>query len=158
MEDFADFIRGYRDDIEEETGPERWPPRVKVALIDDGVDGLNAGLSKVIKAGQTFSKRSKHDYNPYFKSTRGHGTIMAMLIRKICPNVHLYVVKLNEERSGPNTVSITAESAAKVRLSPRLSILRFEYHHSLSVCEGHMVGHRPQGECYFHELDPQSCR
>ncbi|RSL99034.1 hypothetical protein CEP52_010008 [Fusarium oligoseptatum] len=109
MERFADFIRAYRLDIEEQEAP----PRIKVALIDDGVDGLNGELSSVIAAGQTFSERTNHDYNPYFKSTRGHGTIMAMLIRKICPNLRLYVAKLNEQRTGRNTMSITAESAVK---------------------------------------------
>ncbi|RSL53148.1 hypothetical protein CEP54_010537 [Fusarium duplospermum] len=109
MERFADFIRAYRADIEDSESP----PRIKVALIDDGVDGLNGELSSVIAAGQTFSERTNHDYNPYFKSTRGHGTIMAMLIRKICPNLQLYVAKLNEQRTGRNTMSITAESAVK---------------------------------------------
>ncbi|KAH6983625.1 peptidase S8/S53 domain-containing protein, partial [Ilyonectria sp. MPI-CAGE-AT-0026] len=121
MEKSADFVRGYREDMEEEEDdPEKHPPRVKVALIDDGVDGLNADLSRIIAAGQTFSKREKHQYNShfkhynsYFKSTRGHGTIMAMLIRKICPNVRLYVAKLNEEKTGRNSFSITAESAVK---------------------------------------------
>ncbi|KAH6851063.1 hypothetical protein B0I37DRAFT_373102 [Chaetomium sp. MPI-CAGE-AT-0009] len=114
MEKFAAFIRGYREDVEDAIqDPKLRPPRVKLALIDDGVDGLNADLSCIIKAGQTFSERDDHHYNSYFKSARGHGTIMAMLIRKICPNVKLYVAKLNEEKTGRNSFSITAESVVK---------------------------------------------
>lgn len=119
MEKFADFVRGYREDVEEsEADSSKLPRRIKVALIDDGVDGLNADLSCVIEMGQTFSERSRHSYNSYFSSTNGHGTIMAMLIRKICPNVRLYVAKLNEQKTGRNKMSITAESAVKVRSLP----------------------------------------
>jgi subtilisin family serine protease len=115
MEKFAKFISGYRNKLEKEgPGGGNLHPRVKVALIDDGVDGLNGDLGSIIKTGQTFSERSKHEYNSYFKSTRGHGTIMATLIRKMCPSAWLYVAKLNEEKTWRNTMSITGESAVKV--------------------------------------------
>jgi subtilisin family serine protease len=116
MEKFAKFISGYRKKMEKGgPGGENLHPRVKVALIDDGVDGLNGDLGSIIKTGKTFSERSKHEYNSYFKSTRGHGTIMATLIRKMCPSAWLYVAKLNEEKTWRNTMSITGESAVKVR-------------------------------------------
>jgi subtilisin family serine protease len=113
MEKFAAFIRTYRRRMKE-MYPTRTFRQIKVALIDDGVDGLNAELSKSIEAGQTFSIREGGNYNSYFTSSKGHGTIMAMLIRKICPNVRLYVAKLDEERTGRNSYSITAWSAVKV--------------------------------------------
>jgi Subtilase family len=125
MEKFAGFIRSYRD-VTTDTYPNQTFPRIKVALIDDGVDGLNAELSRSIDAGQTFSERTKHNYNSYFTSSKGHGTIMAMLIRKICPNVRLYVAKLNEENTGRNTFSITASSAVKVWQNPRSFRRMFE--------------------------------
>jgi glutamine synthetase type III len=114
MENFGTFLRNCRQDLEEREPP-KMPRKIKVALIDDGVDGLNQRFSSVIAAGETFSRRSEQVYNSYFKSTRGHGTIMAMLIRNMCPNVRLYVAKLHEEKTSRKTMSITAESAAKVR-------------------------------------------
>jgi hypothetical protein len=115
IQKFRTFIKAYREDYPSSNKPRA----ITVALIDDGVDGLNAELGQSIEGGETFSKRSGTDYNSYFTSTKGHGTIMAMLIRKVCPNVRLYVVKLNELRTGHDTPSITAESAVDVRIRPQ---------------------------------------
>lgn len=58
----------------------------------------------------------------YESSHTGHGTVMAYYIRRICPNVQLYVAKLNPEtQPGDGTGSsnqkliFSMESAAAVR-------------------------------------------
>jgi hypothetical protein len=109
MEKFAVFVRNYEDPWQ----PDLKPPEIKVALIDDGVDTAHASLSCIIADGKSFSQKSNGQYNSYYKSSRGHGTIMATLIRKICPGVKLYVARLNEERTN-NGFEITAASAALV--------------------------------------------
>lgn len=108
MKSFADFIQNFP--IEENDRP-----KIKVALVDDGVDVTYENLSRNIKRGETYSKRHDGLCNAYYQSTNGHGTVMACLIRRMCPNVRLYVAKL-DERQTDDGMQITTSSAAKVRL------------------------------------------
>ncbi|KAL9636665.1 MAG: hypothetical protein Q9164_002684 [Protoblastenia rupestris] len=112
MAKFAEFIRGYP------IKPNIPLEEVKVALLDDGVDTTIDGLNEIIPYGETFSKRPKDLWNPYHFSTNGHGTTMAVLIRRICPNIKLYVAKLEEESGYVESISdydsrITVSSASK---------------------------------------------
>ena len=109
MENFANFIRNYEDELQ----PKIDPPEIKVALIDDGVDAAHNSLSSVIADGMSFSKRPNGLYTSYYKSSGGHGTVMASLIRKVCPKVKLYIAKLNEERTN-NGFEFTTASAVQV--------------------------------------------
>jgi hypothetical protein len=87
-----------------------------VGLIDDGVV-YKSSVRSNIKGGKSFCRRDK-DQNlnePHYVSSGGHGTAMAELICRVCPNVKLYIVKLDERlgrESGKR--EITAISAAKV--------------------------------------------
>jgi len=90
----------------------------KVAIIDDGVDAAHGSLSCNIADGKSFCKGPRGLYSSYYKSTRGHGTIMATLIRKICPQAGLYVAKLDEKRTD-NGLEITPDSARQVLLNLR---------------------------------------
>ena len=105
MRRFANFIRNLQPSSDDDI--------VKVGLIDDGVDGTYEDLNHNIKHGQSYSKRARDLWNPYYHSTRGHGTVMARLIREMCPNVKLYVAKLAEQPTD-NGVQISTPSAAKV--------------------------------------------
>ena len=109
MERFAIFIKNYDD-------PSERLPEIKVALIDDGVDATHGSLSRCIADGVTYLRRTERLYSPYYKSTRGHGTVMATLIRKICPGAKILVARLDEERTN-NGHEITAASATKVRVT-----------------------------------------
>ncbi|KAF2269529.1 subtilisin-like protein [Lojkania enalia] len=106
MKTFATFIQNY-----EVLGTQ---PVIKVALIDDGVDSYFDDLDQSIKEGQSYSLRDRDLglWNPYYHSANGHGTVMAMLIRQMCPKVQLYVAKLNEIAT-QDTNQITASSAVK---------------------------------------------
>ncbi|KAF2113700.1 hypothetical protein BDV96DRAFT_578247 [Lophiotrema nucula] len=106
MKEFATFIQNYE--------PLANQPVIKVALIDDGVDSTFDDLSSIIKEGQSYSIRDKELglWNPYYHSADGHGTVMAWLIRLICPRVQIYVAKLNELQT-QDKVEITASSAIK---------------------------------------------
>jgi hypothetical protein len=68
--------------------------------------------------GRSFCHRDEEQNlnQPYYVSSSGHGTAMAGLICKLCPNVRLFVLKLDERPSAEagKRSMITAKSAAKV--------------------------------------------
>ena len=107
MDCFAKFIGNYPSVPQE---------KIKVALIDDGVDTAFQNLSNNIASGVSYCKRANGLYSSYYQSSGGHGTVMASLIRRVCPNVRIYVAKLDDK--------LTAASAAKVNIlfSPFLHI------------------------------------
>ena len=113
---------GLEKKVPEQKKPEQKKPRtfqpVKVALIDDGVDVTYKELSRIIADGETFCEPSGASglYSSYYQSSGGHGTMMASLIRRVCPNVRLYVAKLDEEKTDVGEWSFTIKSAAEVYL------------------------------------------
>jgi hypothetical protein len=91
---------------------------VKIAVIDDGVDASLDSLTGKIAAGKSFCPypNSTDLMSAYFAPTGKHGTCMASLISQLCPNVRLYVARLEEHRKldGDGRRQITAKSAAEV--------------------------------------------
>ena len=112
MDKFARFIRNIPPAVNEGRG-------IKVAVLDDGIDMLRPEFRDSIKEGISFfapSNRQTCNAGPYYFSSRGHGTLMASLIRRVCPKAELYIARLNQGISADgNKVQLTAESAAKVR-------------------------------------------
>lgn len=99
------------------------PRPVKVALIDDGVDGAHKILGKNIKRGISFCSRPdshNHVYS-YCVPSGCHGTQMASLIHQVCPRVELYVARIQDMEVGRNR-QIDAESAVKVNTFPRYGV------------------------------------
>ncbi|KAF9768915.1 hypothetical protein IL306_013725 [Fusarium sp. DS 682] len=74
---------------------------IKVALIDDGADPYVESLRGKIRGGETFSRGFPHENgpSPYYRSTKGHGTVMADMICRVCPMARLYVYKLETQTS-----------------------------------------------------------
>jgi hypothetical protein len=90
---------------------------VKVAIIDDGVDASLLSLDGKIAIGKSFCPyvNSTDLMSPYYVPSGNHGTCMATLISKICPQVSLYVARLDERQApGSSHRQITAKSAADV--------------------------------------------
>lgn len=122
MKYFVGFIETLSHEDEPSTSQDETsasPPKptrpVKVALIDDGVDGTHRVLGSNIQAGKSFCVGTG-PHNPvysYFMPSGCHGTQMASLIRDVCPRVQLYVARL-QELGGGGTRTLTAESAIKV--------------------------------------------
>ena len=108
MENFASFIRNIPD-----SDPLANRTPIKVAVIDDGIDLCyhEEQFSTTMKTGQSFCTGSKP--HPFFFSSTGHGTLMADLVQRICPRVHLYIARLNARETGSPT-QYTPESAARV--------------------------------------------
>lgn len=98
MKYFVGFIETLSHEDEPSTSPPKSTRPVKVALIDDGVDGTHRVLGSNIQAGKSFCVGTG-PHNPvysYFMPSGCHGTQMASLIRDVCPRVQLYVARLQE--------------------------------------------------------------
>jgi hypothetical protein len=88
---------------------------VRVAILDDGIDWFFAKETKC--SGQTFyaSRDQGHDgRKPWYASSTDHGTLMAALVRKICPEAKLYIARLDQTKTDKGRFQPTAASAAKV--------------------------------------------
>ncbi|KAI1213091.1 uncharacterized protein F4807DRAFT_471577 [Annulohypoxylon truncatum] len=112
MEEFADFLQAAERNIE--------PPLIlkhpiTIAVIDDGVDINDQSIQSRIIGGRSFCHRDEEQNlnQPYYVSGGGHGTAMARLAAKVCPNVRLYILRLDEYFIEPGRRQITAKSAAK---------------------------------------------
>ncbi|KAL9115293.1 MAG: hypothetical protein Q9187_007331, partial [Circinaria calcarea] len=70
------------------------PQEVIVALIDDGVDHTHPPLMGSILTGRTLSYEGDR-IRPWYVSERGHGTVMASMICRVCPMVKVYPIRLN---------------------------------------------------------------
>jgi hypothetical protein len=110
MDKFATFIRNIKTDQGK---------GIKVAVLDDGIDMLRPEFRESVKEGISFfapTNRTTCNVGPYYFSSRGHGTLMALLIRRVCPKAELYIARLNQGNSQEgNRIQLTADSAAKVR-------------------------------------------
>ncbi|KAL7805226.1 hypothetical protein V8C44DRAFT_341207 [Trichoderma aethiopicum] len=66
--------------------------RIKVALIDDGIDYRQID-HPVHHPGWPIAKPDSEE-KPWYHSENGHGTIMAKMIFRMCPHAQLFVAKL----------------------------------------------------------------
>lgn len=109
MDEFADFIQG----LKPTNGP--YKP-ITIALIDDGVDVTEESLHFRVLQGKSFSLGAEMNQRerPYYESG-GHGTAMASLICRVCPNATIIPLRLEEYPGiGNSKRQITAQSAVKV--------------------------------------------
>lgn len=91
---------------------------ITVALIDDGVDTRHEDLQGDKFFGKSFDPFPEDSWriNPFWVSAAGHGTLMARLIRHICPSAVIYVIKLETFESN-GKLRIRQESAIEVGVS-----------------------------------------
>ncbi|KAK4244198.1 hypothetical protein C7999DRAFT_35426 [Corynascus novoguineensis] len=66
---------------------------VVLALIDDGVDMFNTPQTDNILEGKSFDYHDEK-VRPPFSSAKGHGTLMAKMILRVCPMVKIYPIRL----------------------------------------------------------------
>ena len=93
---------------------------IKIAIIDDGVDANLVSLDGKIAIGKSFCPyaNSSELIGPYYVPTGNHGTCMASIISRICPEVSLYVARLDErvsQRSRSNAQFTTKSAAEAIR-------------------------------------------
>ncbi|KAF4455939.1 hypothetical protein F53441_1806 [Fusarium austroafricanum] len=112
MDSFADEIQNMRSELVKPLHD------IKVALIDDGADPYVESLRGKIRGGESFDSAHENGPSPYYTSSKGHGTVMADMICRVCPMAKLYVYKLETHASLNLTTQargreyIAAESAA----------------------------------------------
>ncbi|KAI8624862.1 peptidase S8/S53 domain-containing protein [Xylariaceae sp. FL1651] len=85
-------------------------PGLRVALLDDGVDPTQPGITGIVH-GSSFSD---HFNVPFYVSATGHGTAMARIICEIYPMCRLYVANIHGARNDSGDKgSISLSGAAK---------------------------------------------
>ena len=114
MKEFAECFRNIKG-IKNPNNDSSLNP-VTVALIDDGVDIGHTDLRGDKFLGKSFDPFGEDSWriNPFWVSAVGHGTLMARLIRHICPSAVIYVIKLETFESN-GKLRIRQESAIEVR-------------------------------------------
>ena len=95
---------------------------IRVALIDDGVDFLEKEFRDRIMHGKSFAayhgdpnEREKQ----WYVSERGHGTVMAHMILRVCPMAKIYPIRLDTDRD-PKTQSSRIKPESAIRVCGRL--------------------------------------
>ncbi|KAI1121303.1 hypothetical protein F5Y10DRAFT_282592 [Nemania abortiva] len=95
MEDFRRSLFNIHNTIP--TVKNMMPPRIKVALIDDGVDLSSLDTHIVQATGLSYCPPLARNVElPWHQSTNGHGTIMANMIARINPWVSLDVMRIQD--------------------------------------------------------------
>ncbi|RSL79987.1 hypothetical protein CEP51_006902 [Fusarium floridanum] len=113
VRDFATFLKQGAD-LQETEGKKVTP--LRIAIIDDGIDATVSNIQDRIEGGATFCPypHSSNLMNPYFAPSGDHGTLMAQLICRMCPDARLYIARLEELQTLKGTGRrFTATSAAK---------------------------------------------
>src|SRR6186713_257920 len=91
MQKFSSFLANARPYL-------KTPPReIKVAILDDGIDWSYARDIKC--RGRSFYIDRRQDFDGqkvWYSSSNDHGTLMAVLVRKICPEAKLYMARLHQ--------------------------------------------------------------
>ncbi|KAI1208948.1 uncharacterized protein F4807DRAFT_104982 [Annulohypoxylon truncatum] len=87
-------IRDFAAELRTELGVNYTQRKPKVAIIDDGVNPESEFLGQRIAHGWP-PDEPKSSSEPFYASTKGHGTQMAKLICHACPFAQLYVAKLD---------------------------------------------------------------
>ena len=127
MQEFSSFVANARLCLNQQD------KEVRVAILDDGIDWffaneINANLIKCV--GTSFYVDKRQDFygrKAWYSSSNDHGTLMAALIRKICPDVKLYVARLDQTVNEQGKSQPTPDSAADV--SKLLNVLWFTSKH-----------------------------
>ena len=123
--------------------PERDIESVKVALIDNGIHLPQDDL--IIMGSKSFWERDKTSFRDFFVAPGGHGTQMVTLIRKMCPQVHFYIARVEDLRQASGERGFTTQSVIELRAQ------NFEILSQLTLV-GYPLGRRERRGHYFHEL------
>jgi hypothetical protein len=93
MDEFAKWLKKIKVLNHKQDDPLLNP--VTVALIDDGVEMTHEELRSHKLLGKSFDySQDEWMVPPYWNSASGHGTLMARLIKRVCPSADIYVIKL----------------------------------------------------------------
>ncbi|KAI2619318.1 hypothetical protein GGR54DRAFT_647998 [Hypoxylon sp. NC1633] len=116
-------IRDFAAELRTELGATYSQRKPKVAIIDDGVNPESEFLGQRIAHGWP-PDEPKSSSEPFYASTRGHGTQMAKLICHACPFAQLYVAKLDgwKDPDLPHPQFTAKDAAEAVRWAIRENV------------------------------------
>ena len=74
------------------------PRKVRIAVIDTGVDPSDTIIHRAIKCKRIAEKRSWVGTQESWTDTHGHGTHVTRLLLQIAPSAEVYVAKITDGR------------------------------------------------------------
>ncbi|KAM0480764.1 hypothetical protein ACHAP7_005001 [Fusarium lateritium] len=116
--------------------PEGVENDVTIALIDDGVYKFGIGRPHQVLQGKSFDFHGDR-LNPPYLSAKGHGTVMASMILRVCPMAKIYPIRLktNSDASGNSTIDPGyAARAIQAALDKKATIISMSW--TVSMKEG----------------------
>ncbi|KAK6542308.1 hypothetical protein TWF694_006268 [Orbilia ellipsospora] len=96
---WVDRLKNFRECIQKAIDEDRTPrilknlPTVKVAVLDDGIN-FDVVAPECITDAKAFCYKG----HPYCRFDDNHGTITASLVREVCPDVELYIARLDDTK------------------------------------------------------------
>lgn len=154
MNDFwKSTVEEFLESKQNQATPERVEDDVVVALIDDGVDMFDTALSNQILEGKSFDFHDEK-VRPPFSSAKGHGTVMASMILRVCPMAKVYPIRLKTYDNANGKNNIDANYAAQVRISQLLQAAQSNH----ETTSGYPSGSRQEGYNNFHVVDTPNCK
>ena len=94
------FLASIENNENPKAGLRKPDRRIKIAIIDNGIDKWQDTISENIKLGVSYASREDGKLLPWFTAAHAHGTHMASLIRKINPYCDLYIYRVSSLREG----------------------------------------------------------
>lgn len=92
--------------------------KVRVALLDDGVNPEHEGIGHYLACDGFPESNLDGSDDPWYTSTCGHGSTMASIISALCPFVEIHVAKIDCHNQGYlQNPKFEVEKAAEVRIS-----------------------------------------
>ena len=121
MDRFTQGIRElHPDQTKSNDLPDALKQEVRICLIDDGVD-FDDRVGVRMEPGRAFGTESSNDLPgmtvPYYHSATKHGTLMARMILRVCPNARIVPYRLDTRLGADGLMHPTAKSAADVSLA-----------------------------------------
>lgn len=105
--------------------------KIRIAIIDSGIDTNNSYFSKYIYDGKhIWCERGKCSIKKNFHDDNGHGTLCASVILKECKDVEFYIIKIMNKYGVTNLE--TLECALEYLQKETIDIISL----SLSIVEG----------------------
>ncbi|KAI0437936.1 hypothetical protein F4803DRAFT_536878 [Xylaria telfairii] len=109
LQRFTDILGEMGQRLEAEYADSK-KPVVRVALVDDGCK-----LTELRGIQEGYSFRSPTD--TFFVGPCSHGTLMANCIRRVCPNVELVIIRLDDSRRNENQRFTISSCCKALRLA-----------------------------------------
>ncbi|KAI0119517.1 hypothetical protein F4814DRAFT_458739 [Daldinia grandis] len=122
-------VKEFLETRKNQSTQERIEDDVIIALIDDGVDMFDATLDNHVLEGKSFDFHNEK-VRPPFSSARGHGTVMASMILRVCPMAKVYPIRLKtyQNENGKNTIDKDyAARAVQAALDKKATIISMSW-------------------------------